>query len=62
MKRKPSTVSVILFILVFVMLYFIEQKLHILASSANPVINVEVDSVNSGQASFDFNILEYFKL
>ena len=57
MKRKPSPVSVVLFILLFVMLYFIERELHILSSPVDANIDLKVEEVPLGQANHQLKII-----
>lgn len=56
MKRKPSAVSVVLFILLFVILYFVEQKLHILTDYIEPGIDMQIQEAPMSQADHKLRI------
>jgi len=60
MKRKPSFVSVVLFIILFVIFYFLEQQLHIFTNVVNTSADIEVNTMHIGKVEADF-VVSIFK-
>jgi len=60
MKRKPSKVSIVLFIILFIVFYFLEQRLHIFANSINTATSNDLETMHIGQVESDY-IVSFFK-
>jgi len=53
MKRKPPVVSIILFIIIFIVFYFLEQRLHILTNTVHTSQDLDVNKNFIGKAEID---------